>query len=221
MEKFEILLGNEKVMCIVTYKNMRSIRMRVKEKQIVISAPCATSRRVLLRLIKQHQAKLLSQIQQYTPYYEYVDQGYVFIFNQKYQICLRDVGQMKCQIHDHQIYVYHHSIQKCVEAYLKQILYDYLEKRIKDYLQTDYCLPMPDIEIKKYKGRWGSCFYEKNKVSFNLSLVYLRKELIDYVIVHELTHFLQPNHSPQFYYEVAKRLPDYKYRQDCLKEEHV
>lgn len=200
---------------------MRSIRMRVKEKDIVVSAPYGTDKNLIFQLIKQHEERLLTQIEQYTPYYQYSNHGYVYIFHQKYEICLRDVGEMKCQIHDHYLYVYHHAIQKCVESYLKKVLYQYLEQKIKDYLETDFCLPMPQIEIKKYKGRWGSCFYEKQKVTFNLSLVYLRKELIDYVIVHELTHFLQPNHSPQFYQEVQKRLPDYKYRQECLKEEHV
>ena len=49
-------------------------------------------------------------------------------------------------------------------------------------------------------------------------LVHLEKELIDYVIVHELCHFIQPNHSKLFYQEVQKRLPDYKEREKKLKE---
>ena len=58
-------------------------------------------------------------------------------------------------------------------------------------------------------------------LTFNLSLIHLDKELIDYVIVHELTHFLQANHSTLFYQEIAKRMPDYKERLKRLKEKHV
>ena len=58
-------------------------------------------------------------------------------------------------------------------------------------------------------------------MSFHLSLIHLEKNLIDYVIVHELTHFLQPNHSKQFYLEIEKRMPDYKTRQQRLKEKHI
>ncbi|MEO2236261.1 M48 family metallopeptidase [Thomasclavelia ramosa] len=72
--------------------------------------------------------------------------------------------------------------------------------------------------MKKLKARWGACFSNQNKVCFNLVLVHLEKELIDYVIVHELCHFIQPNHSKLFYQEVQKRLPDYKEREKKLKE---
>ena len=61
-------------------------------------------------------------------------------------------------------------------------------------------------------------FQIKKKVSFNLALVHLDKSLIDYVIIHELCHFIQPNHSKSFYQEVGKRLPDYKIREKKLKE---
>ena len=75
--------------------------------------------------------------------------------------------------------------------------------------------------IKFYKGRWGCCFYKENKVCFNISLIHLEKDLIDYVIVHELCHFLQANHSKEFYKEIEKRIPDYKQRIKRLKEKHV
>ena len=71
------------------------------------------------------------------------------------------------------------------------------------------------------KRRWGACFYQKNRVCFNLVLAHIDYALIDYVIVHELTHFLQANHSTLFYQEIAKRMPDYKERLKRLKEKHV
>ena len=58
----------------------------------------------------------------------------------------------------------------------------------------------------------------QNKVSFNLVLVHLEKCLIDYVIIHELCHFIQPNHSKLFYQEIEKRMPDYKAKEERLKE---
>ena len=109
---------------------------------------------------------------------------------------------------------------ECMEKYkhLKQILNKYLEFKIKEYLKSNFSLNMPVIQIKKLKARWGACFTNQNKVCFNLVLVHLEKELIDYLIVHELCHFIQPNHSKLFYQEVQKRLPDYKEREKKLKE---
>ena len=124
----------------------------------------------------------------------------------------------KAAIHEDKIYVYHHKIQEIIENELKNILYDYLVKQICYYLNTWFDLTMPEIEIKKYKSRWGACFSKQNKVSFNLALVHLDKSLIDYVIIHELCHFIQPNHSKLFYQEIEKRLSDYKIREKRLKE---
>ena len=130
----------------------------------------------------------------------------VMLYEKKYTLSVRDVQIMKCQIHEDVLYVYHSRIQDCVEMYLKKILMDYLQEKIIEYLAYDFDLDMPLIEIKKYKGRWGSCFYKDNKVTFNLSLIHLPKDLIDYVIVHELAHFLQANHSHLFYQEIEKRI---------------
>ena len=66
--------------------------------------------------------------------------------------------------------------------------------------------------------RWGACFYQKNRVCFNLVLAHIDYALIDYVIVHELCHFLEANHSKAFYHEIEKRMPDYKERERLLKD---
>ena len=68
------------------------------------------------------------------------------------------------------------------------------------------------------KRRWDACFYQKNRVCFNLVLAHIDYALIDYVIVHELCHFLEANHSKAFYHEIEKRMPDYKERERLLKD---
>lgn len=221
MKSFEIIIDSHKIEYDVTYKHMKSISMRVRGGRLCISAPYYTPQSLIEDNILRYKHKLLPQILEYNPYAIYKQDGYVDIFDQRYFICLRDVHQNVCQIHGQNIYVYHSSIQQCVELYLKKILLDYIEEKIIGYLAYDFDLPMPTIEIKKYKGRWGSCYYQEQKVTFNLSLVHLEKDLIDYVIVHELTHFLQANHSPQFYQEIEKRMPQYKQRIKRLKEKHV
>lgn len=221
MKTYQIALDDTIIEYDIIFKQMKSIYLRVKQGRLEVSAPYYTPLSLIEDNIIKYQKKILSQIKDYQPYYLYRDNGYVYIFNQKYTIRLRELGEKKCVIHGHYIYVYHHQIANCVEIFLKRMLMDYIEERIIHYLAFDFDLDMPKIEIKKYKGRWGSCFYKDNKVSFNLSLVHLDKELIDYVIVHELSHFLQANHSALFYREIEKRLPHYKQLQKRLKEQHV
>ncbi len=74
------------------------------------------------------------------------------------------------------------------------------------------------ISIKAQKTLWGSCS-KNGTLSFNCLLLLTSVESIDYVIVHELCHRKQMNHSPVFWREVESLLPDYKIRRKKLKEE--
>lgn len=72
------------------------------------------------------------------------------------------------------------------------------------------------ITVTGARGRFGSCSSSGN-LSFSFRLMEYPEEAIDYVVVHELAHRKQMNHSPAFYAEVAKVLPDYKERSRLLK----
>ena len=170
------------------------------------------------KLIRNHQEEILEQITGYIPKYNYQNGGYVYLFNQKYEIILKDMNIKKCALHDHQIYVYSKNIQTTIEMFLKQELMHYLKEKIDFYLSTSFHHALPEIQIKKMKRRWGACFYQKNRVCFNLVLAHIDYALIDYVIVHELCHFIEANHSKAFYHEIEKRMPDYKERERLLKD---
>ena len=72
------------------------------------------------------------------------------------------------------------------------------------------------IKITSAKKRFGSCSGQ-NGICYSWRLMLYPKEAVDYVVVHELAHIRQKNHSPAFYKEVAKILPDYKAREKLLK----
>lgn len=73
------------------------------------------------------------------------------------------------------------------------------------------------IFIKEQKTRWGSCSSLGN-LNFNWKLILLDEELLDYVVVHELAHRKQMNHSPAFWAEVERILPDWRERRRWLRE---
>ncbi len=221
MENHQIILNNQTIEYTIIYKHIRSLYFKVEKGELIVKAPYHTSLSVIEDYIIKYQNKLLKRMVSYESYYDYRDNGYIDIYNQRYTIVLRDVKKNLCEIHDDKIYVYHHQIEKCLDSYLRKQLLDYITERVIYYLVNDFDLGMPKIEVRKYKGRWGSCFFKENKISFNLALIHLDKDLIDYVIVHELTHFLQANHSALFYQEMSERMPDYKNRQKRLKEKHV
>ena len=73
------------------------------------------------------------------------------------------------------------------------------------------------ITIREQKTRWGSCS-SKGNLNFNWKLVLLAPELLDYVVVHELAHRREMNHSKNFWKIVEAELPDYRERRRRLKE---
>lgn len=73
------------------------------------------------------------------------------------------------------------------------------------------------ITVREQKTRWGSCSARGN-LNFNWKLVLMPEEIQDYLVVHELAHRIEMNHSPAFWVVVEKELPDYRARREWLKK---
>ena len=76
----------------------------------------------------------------------------------------------------------------------------------------------PELRFRRMRSRWGSCQTRRGVITFNLRLVELPEACALYVAAHELTHFLQPNHSSAFYAELARVLPDWAERRALLRQ---
>ena len=74
------------------------------------------------------------------------------------------------------------------------------------------------ITIRNQKSKWGSCS-AKGNLNFNCLLILCPSEVLDYVVVHELCHRKEMNHSSRFWAEVEKYVPDYKTQRKWLKDE--
>ena len=76
----------------------------------------------------------------------------------------------------------------------------------------------PKISIRSMTSRWGSCKPNGDRITLNLELLHRPKECLEYVVVHELAHFIHPNHSKDFWNLVENVMPDYKKRKDTLND---
>ena len=100
-------------------------------------------------------------------------------------------------------------------AALRQKARDILPGRVAHYAGRMGVTPT-GVKITGAKTRFGSCS-AKNSLCFSLYLMAYPDAAIDYVVVHELAHIRHKNHSPAFYAEVARVMPDYRERRKLLK----
>ena len=79
-----------------------------------------------------------------------------------------------------------------------------------------YAVERPVMRIRDMETRWGSCLAKKGIITLNKRLLEAPRNCIEYVVMHELCHFMYPNHSKQFYTFLTMMMPDWKERKEFL-----
>lgn len=93
---------------------------------------------------------------------------------------------------------------------------DYIPKRVAHFAPL-VGVTYGRITIRNQKTKWGSCS-AKGNLNFNCLLMLAPPEVLDYVVVHELCHRREMNHSPAFWAEVERVMPDYHIHRQWLKD---
>ena len=109
-------------------------------------------------------------------------------------------------------------------GYLNTFLKNECERVFNERVKICYNLfeediPYPKVMIGKMKRKWGYCNKRQELIKLNSELIKYSIDEIDYVIIHELCHFLEFNHSKKFWNYVQKYKPNYKENTKVLKEE--
>lgn len=107
------------------------------------------------------------------------------------------------------------SIEKWYQKQAKKIFQERLEYW---YSNFDRKIPYPSLTIRKMTSRWGVCNSKLKRVTLNLELIKRDLFCLDYVIVHELSHFKEMNHSTAFWKVVEENYPNYKKVRKIMKD---
>jgi hypothetical protein len=105
------------------------------------------------------------------------------------------------------------------EAWYKQQARAIVTERVK-FFAREYGFKIGKVRVSSARTRWGSCS-QKGTLSFTWRLVMAPLEVIDYVVVHELCHLKELNHSKAYWAQVETILPDYKVRRKWLRNNSV
>lgn len=124
---------------------------------------------------------------------------------------------------DRQLFLYTHEKtdtgrkKQLVDAWFRQRAQHIFADRVTTWLPhfERYAISKPKVVVRQMKTRWGSCT-TAGKIIFNLKLIQLPTECVDYVIVHEMCHLVEHNHSPEYYALLSRVLPDWRERKQKL-----
>lgn len=107
------------------------------------------------------------------------------------------------------------ALEKWYRAESERLCLGYFERLYPHFAALG--VPRPQIRMRSMRSCWGSCRPAKRAVTFNAMLAAVPDACIEYVVAHELTHFLHADHSPAFYAALAEAIPDWRERRKALR----
>lgn len=99
-----------------------------------------------------------------------------------------------------------------------------LESQIDEHLrhyEPLMKLPHADYNVRLLKSCWGKCWTSRHRLTFSLYLAYLPSECVEYVVVHELCHFISPHHDKKFYDSVSQFFPNWKKVKEAMRYYYI
>lgn len=211
----------------------RNVNFRIKENgEISISAPKYVSKNELKKMILKRadwlietKKKIISKT--HNKIEKNIKNGSTTFFNgNQYQVKIissiansitfdRDfiIIKIKSKYFENNEY-----INRFFKNWLKEYEYYLCDKLIDKYIEIfkKYNLKKPDLTIREMSSRWGSCIPAKNKITINQKLIYSPFICLEYVVLHEVSHLIEANHSKKFYALIENVMPDWKKRRQLL-----
>ena len=222
----KVINVNDLVVMIKYRKNMKNIYLKVeKNADVVVSAPPRTPNYIIKKLIQENidEIKLRRNniltngytVKQYVTGEKHIIFGKEFVLevilgnknviklsDDKIILVIKDKDQDRGQI---------------VMSYLRKVLYNKALEFINRY-EKIMGVHAEQLRIKKMKTRWGTCNIEAKRIWINYELIKYPIECLEHIVVHELTHLLETNHTPRFYALLGKDYPNYRENDKLIKE---
>ena len=190
-------IGDRDIPVYVEHKRIRNAYARFRDGAIYVTCSSTTFSTTInelcSRLIKRLDKKGLVGTD--VP----ITEDYYYLFGEKYPL------------------IHGNSLSR-VDRFLRKELSEYLNERVRYYERLMGIVRTYSISIRKMNARYGSNGYKAHNLTFAYKLVHFSKEIIDGVIVHELAHEFQRNHSKDFYSILLRFYPMYKITDKYLKK---
>lgn len=218
-------------------KPVKNINLRIKANQCVfVSAPKDVAAKLVDAFVIEKSAYILRAIKRFkdkkrfeTLDNSFVDGESVKLFGRNMRLKIKTASQNAVESDESYVTLFVKD-SKNIEM-KKRLLDTWLRKKCMEEVTAickkvypkvkKYGIEFPEIQMREMVSRWGSCSPKKGFITFNTALVTMPISCIEYVVTHEFTHFLYPNHSKKFYEQLATFMPDWEERKRRLENTPV
>ncbi len=210
----DLLIPNE-----ITYSKRKSIALIIdRDGNLYVRAPFHTKQEDIDKFILKKSKWIISkrtenQNSVYSPLTFKKDET-ITLLGEKYNIVLYNGYRVKTENRT----VFLPSINPAIrlKTFLINLSKTIIPKQVQHYASL-FNFNYKQIKITSAISRWGSCSYNNN-LNFTYKLIMCPIEVINYIVVHELCHTKEKNHSQKFWHRVEEILPNYKTQEKWLKE---
>ena len=207
----------------LTMKKVKNINLRVREGRIVVSAPLRTAPPQVDRIVLSRAAWLAAALEKQAarPCSVFEPGGQVYLQGRALPLIYVS-GSPQVTAAGGELLVSAPSpaeIRTLLRRFMEKEAAPLFSQRLKALypIAAAAGVAYPRLRLRWMTGRWGSCACTGGSITLNKALLAASPVCLDYVILHELCHFLHPNHSSAFYRTLADWMPEYRAAQDRLK----
>lgn len=211
---------------LVKSKNRtKNMTIRLIDNLVYVYVPKTINQTIIDSFINKNKEQILNHLNSQPD-----NERFIKYLGEKYEINVVDSKLLKkpfCSINKIKkiFYIYKPNminldLESTINSWKKAELYKIIIEKIKYFLKNhnfNYNLDYNKLTIKNMISKWGSCSFRHN-LNFNIHLLEKREEIIDYLIIHELTHTIHFNHSKEFWQHVSNIIPNYLELRKELKE---
>lgn len=229
----EIILKDRRIEYELQIKAVKNINLRIKaDRTVFVSASPSVSEKTIEEFLVSKSDYILNALEYYEDIAKYAPKPKQYVDGESFRIFghdrrlivvkgtnnavesdesyitltvkdISDIEQKRKTMEQWRYYLCKDKIQSLCEA-----VYPKFQK---------YGVTYPVIRFRNMVSSWGSCQPKRGVLTFNYALVEAPIFSIEYVVVHEFTHFLQPDHSRRFYQQLAMFMPDWEERKRILE----
>ena len=207
----------------------RTISLQVKDNKLIINAPRTVSRKNLDEVIQRKQKwikqrAILNFEEQNLRNRKFIDNETFYFRGNEYRLSLIWGGKEEVKIVDGLLLVTFKDDRSIDSKNVKSLIEDWYVRESTKILNTrtyEFAKKMKvrptEITVKNYVSKWGSCT-AKNKISYNWRIIMAPDCIVDYLIIHELCHIIEHNHSKNFWNYVGTYCEDFQKKRKWLRE---